>query len=182
MTDLAPLTALGADAPRVDRAGDRSLTERPEIAIASVAALPGQYEVVRTALARRIGADAPGPGAWAGGETAALWIGPGQWLVEAPLGAGDLTADLKDRITGAAITEQTDAWVRFDLTGDPIPVLERLSNLDHARMGTGSGTRTVIHHIGCLLLRRADRVTIYGPRSTAGSLHHALVTAMEAAT
>jgi sarcosine oxidase subunit gamma len=46
-------------------------------------------------------------------------------------------------------------------------------------MRAGDAQRTVIHHLGCYVLKRAaeDHIRILGPRASAGSLHHALLDA-----
>jgi sarcosine oxidase subunit gamma len=100
------------------------------------------------------------------------------WLVEAPHETHeDIVAHLKPHLGDAAsLTEQTDAWVRLDLTGPLQPLLERLCNLDLARFPPGSATRTVIEHLGVYAIRRSeDRMTLLGPRSSAASLHHAIL-------
>ncbi|MDB5664875.1 sarcosine oxidase subunit gamma, partial [Cypionkella sp.] len=127
----------------------------------------------------------PGPGRIEFAETyAAIWLGPEQWMIEAPFATHeDITAILKPIFTEtASITEQTDAWVRFDITAPDLPALfERLCNYDLCRAGVGAATRTVIDHLGCYVIRRADtEVSILGPRSSAHSLHHALTTAAKA--
>jgi sarcosine oxidase subunit gamma len=102
------------------------------------------------------------------------------WFVEAPYATHeDIAAHLKPLFGEAAsITEQTDAWARFEVAGPLPPLFERLCNLDLGRFGPGSATRTVIEHLGVYAIRRApDRMTLLGPRSSAESLHHALVTA-----
>mgnify|MGYP006173999121 CR=1 FL=1 len=83
----------------------------------------------------------------------------------------------------ASITEQTDAWVRFDVTGTDLSrVFERLSNVDLASAPDHVATRTVIDHIGCYLVKRSpSRISLFGPRSSAPSLWHALETAARAA-
>jgi len=83
----------------------------------------------------------------------------------------------------ASITEQTDAWVVFDLAApDLAPLLERLCNLDFPAATDGHATRTVIDHLGCYLIRHArGSVRLFGPRSSADSLLHALKTAALAA-
>ena len=102
-------------------------------------------------------------------------------LVKAPFATQeDIAAILRPMFgDSASITEQTDAWVRFDVSGTRLPALfERLCSFDLRSNGAGSATRTVIEHLGCYLIRRADTVlTLYGPRSSAQSLHHALTTA-----
>ena len=58
-------------------------------------------------------------------------------------------------------------------------ILMRLTMLDVAAMQPGQGARSLIEHLGCLLICReaGRRFTLLGPRSSAGSLHHALTTA-----
>jgi sarcosine oxidase, subunit gamma len=74
------------------------------------------------------------------------------------------------------VTEQTDAWVAFDLTApDLAPLLERLCNVDFRAAPEGHATRTVIDHLGCYLIKHGPgSARVYGPRSSAGSLIHAL--------
>lgn len=184
MHDLTPITALGGSAARSDTIAGLTLRERPDIALASVAARLGQEATTRAAVATLIGTDAPDPGHIAGGEVRAFWIGPDQWMIEAPFASHENIAILVRATTGpaASVTEQTDAWTRFDLSGRGlVAVLELLSNLDHRRMAPGHATRTTIHHMGCHLIRIAAKTaSIYGPRTSAGSLHHAIMGAMGA--
>ncbi len=187
---LSPITALGARAPRVDRIGTVTITERPEVALASLALRRGT-EAERLELPITL----PGPGghvsdtaaAAADGEGGwgALWLGPGSWLIEAPLALGrDLSVDLARRVAGrASVTDQTDAWVCFDIdASDAAALFERLCMLDVRRMDRGAGSRSVIEHVSCLVIcREANRrFTVIGPRSAAASLHHALTTAAAA--
>ena len=81
----------------------------------------------------------------------------------------------------ASITEQTDAWVRFDLTAPDLPsLMERLTNVDLRTAAVNTASRTVIDHLGCYLIKRsATEITLYGPRSSAQSLHHALTSAAQ---
>nr|WP_282563230.1 sarcosine oxidase subunit gamma [Gymnodinialimonas phycosphaerae] len=163
--------------------GTTTLTERPDIALASVAARMGQEEACRAHLAEVIGA-VPAPGkVQLHDPEAGFWMSPDSWMIGAPFATHeDLADQLKQRFGDtASVTEQTDAWVVFDLRGAGMEdVMERLCAIDIRTMQTGDGTRTVIDHLGCFLLRRdpSDWVRILGPRSAAGSLHHALVTAM----
>ncbi|NBB99072.1 MAG: sarcosine oxidase subunit gamma, partial [Alphaproteobacteria bacterium] len=81
----------------------------------------------------------------------------------------------------ASVTEQTDAWVRFDLSGDALAeILARLTNLDLATLPARFVRRTVMEHVGGYLVRRGAGYSVYGPRSSAGSLHHALAQAARA--
>ena len=98
--------------------------------------------------------------------------------IEAPLASHeDISMHLKSIFADAAsITEQTDAWVRFDVTAPNLhPLFEKLCNVDLPQSPVGFSGRTVIEHIGCYLIKRAaGEVTLYGPRSMAASLLHVL--------
>ena len=180
---LAPLTALGARAPRLDRIGAVVIAENPDLALASIAQRRGHDLAAMGALPVPL----PGPGGRAEGPDGlgALWLGQGSWMIEAPLRPGDdLAAWLKSQLGAAAsVTDQTDAWVCFDIeAADAGALFERLCILDIRAMDANHGSRSVIEHVGCLILCRAPnrRFSVLGPRSSAGSLHHALVAAAAA--
>jgi sarcosine oxidase subunit gamma len=181
---LAPLTALGHPDPVVVTIGPVTLTERADMALASLAARRGREGDV-TAAAQAIGLPLPGPGRHAAGPVwSAFWLGPDQWMVEAAFETHeDIVAALRPAFgDSASITEQTDAWVRFDLTGTGLAaVFERLCALDVRSMQPGDATRTVIEHLGTYVIQGTKGMTVLGPRSAAGSLHHALVTAARSA-
>lgn len=187
MHDLTPITALGGITPRVDTIAGVTLSENPNLALTSVAARLGHEAQCRAHLAQLLETDAPGVGKCALHDPeAAFWTGPDQWMVGAPFDTHeDLTAELKTRFGHtASITEQTDAWATFDLRGDGMEaVMELCCNINIRAMQTGDAQRTSIHHLGCFVLRRdpSDWVRILGPRASAGSLHHALLTSMKAA-
>lgn len=185
MHDLTPITPLGGQAPRIDTVGGVTVTEVTNRAVASVAARLGQEGPAAKTLATILGAEAPAPQRICGDTLSAFWTGPDQWMLEAPIDThGDLAKHLREAFgTTASITEQTDAWCRFDLNGPRLPsVMEILCPVDTHVWAGGEATRTNIDHLGCFLLCR-DRQTfsVLGPRSSAGSLHHALVTACRAA-
>ena len=81
----------------------------------------------------------------------------------------------------SSITEQTDAWVRFDLTAaKPADLMEKLSNIDVTRVPDEYASHTTIDQFGCYLVRQnANKVTHYGPKSSVDSLLHALKMAAE---
>ena len=177
MHDLAPLTALGATAPRRDTIGAITIAENPGVALASVAARRNQSGACVTALADWLGAPAPAVAEHTGDDLSAFWLGPDIWMLEAPFATHEgMARDLAQHFAGlASVTEQTDAWARVDLSGNGLDdMLARLTNLDLATLPARFARRTVMHHIGCYLLRRGAGYSIYGPRSSAGSLHHAL--------
>ena len=177
MHDLAPMTPLGATTPRRDTIGAITIAENPGVALASVAARRGQSTACTTALAEWLGAPALGVAEHTGNDIAAFWLGPDMWMLEAPFTTHEtMVHDLAQRLQGlASVTEQTDAWARFDLSGDGLDnMLARLTNLDLATLPKRFARRTVMEHIGCYLLRRDTGYSVYGPRSSAASLHHAL--------
>lgn len=185
MDNLVAITALGAPDPRVDTVGPVTCSEIPGVALASVAARLGQETAAKAALKKLIGAEAPKVQRFEGTAITAFWAGPEQWMVEAPHDTHeDLATQVKSAIGSAAsVTEQTDAWVRFDLAGANIQaVLELLCQLDLRILTKGTAARSSIHHIGCFVLcRSSDHYSLYGPRSSAKSLHHAILTAMRSA-
>jgi len=179
--DLVPLTALGVTEPRCDTIGPVTITESPDWALASVAARQGQETACRSALEKLLGAEAPGIAAYASGETlSAFWIGPDVWMVEALYASHpDLAARVKATCADtASVTDQTGAWARFDLSGENLSrLMERLCNLDMGKMQAGHARRTLIEHMGCFVICHTEQFTLYSPRSSAQSLHHALITA-----
>ena len=170
------MTALGAHEPRVVTVGPVTITERVDLALASVAARRGRD---LGGAAKAAGVPLPGPASHlAGAAYSAFWVAPEMWFVEAAFASHeDISAGLRAAFGDAAsITEQTDAWVILDLEAPDLgPLLERLCNVDFAAVPDGYATRTVIEHLGCYLVRHGrGAVRVYGPRSSAGSLLHAV--------
>lgn len=185
MHDLVAITPLGGRVPRAERHGPVTLTEVVDTALASVAARLGREADAAKLLEKVLGAPAPAPAKIGGATLEAFWTGPEQWMVEAPF---DSHEDLAHRVAAdadgcASVTEQTDAWCRFDLQGAQLSDLfERLCVVNTRVFQGGEVTRCSIEHLGCFLICRApDHYTVYGPRSSAGSLHHALLVGMRSA-
>jgi sarcosine oxidase subunit gamma len=184
VADLQAMTALGAKAPVSVTVGPLTVTERFDVALASVAARRGRMTDLSTA-ATAIPMPLPGPALHqAGPILSTFWVAPEMWFVEAPLALHEAIAAALKAALGetASVTEQTDAWVAFDLTAsDLAPVLERLCNVDFAVVPAAYATRTVIEHLGCYLIKHGPGAArVYGPRSSAKSLLHALETAAAA--
>jgi len=178
---LNPLTPLGNKTPLSVTIGAVTITEVVDTALASIATRAGQGAAV-AAVAARIGLPLPDPARWEQGPVlGAFWLGIDQWMAEAPFNNCEDIASMLGAEFGAcaSITEQTDGWARFDLTGpDLMALFERLCAVDLRQQIEGTATRTVIEHLGCYLILRTRRhVSVIGPRSAAASLHHALTTA-----
>lgn len=172
------LTALGHDTARTVTVGPYRITERDDVALASVALRRGQDQAFAAAAAKA-GVPLPPPLQSASGTPyGAFWVTPDMWFVTAPFASHeDIVAHLKPVFGAAAsITEQTDAWVCFDLSGPALTAwMERLCNVDLAVVPDGYATRTMMDHLGVYLLKQgADAVRLFGPRSSAQSLLHAL--------
>lgn len=178
---LKPLTALGRAEPLRETLGPWALVERVDVALASLAPRRGREAEVAS-LAAKAGIPLPGVAQSAQGEVwSAFWLTPEMWMIEAPFASHE---DIRPSLVAvfgdaASVTEQTDAWVRFDLTGAGLErLMSKLCNVDLEAAPEGFATRTVIEHMGCYLVKRAPSskgsVTLYGARSMAGSLHHAI--------
>jgi sarcosine oxidase, subunit gamma len=185
VANLQPLTALGKREATTVTHGPLTITERNDIAIASIAARKGRATDLAKA-ATKAGVPLPGPSTHLEGTPySAFWTTPEMWFVEAPYATHELIADLLKSALGdaASITEQTDAWVAFDLAAPNLtPLLERLCNVDYAARPTSYATRTMMEHLGVYLIKHGpDEARVYGPRSSAESLLHAIETAAHSA-
>ena len=172
------LTALGHEVAQVVAIGPYQIIERCDVALASLAVRRGQHAALASA-AQKAGVPLPPASSYAAGAVfSAFWVTPEMWFIEADFASHqDITAHLKPAFgETASITEQTDAWVRFDVAGTGLAALfERLTNLDLATLPDGFATRTVIEHLGVYLIKRAaTAIVLYGPRSSAQGLLHAL--------
>lgn len=185
MHDFMKQTALGGTQAQVDRYDHITIAENDGLSLASVAARRGKAKDCHKVLKKLLGA-VPGPGrAQLHEPEAGFWMGPDQWMIGAPLESHeDLAETLKGLLGDAAsVTEQTGAWVCFDITGPAMKdMCERLCSVPIRQMEAGDTQRTVIHHLGCFVIRRAadDHIRILGPRASARTLHHALVTTARA--
>ena len=178
MHKLKPITPLGAEEPQVDQIGTLTIAEVVDQALASLAAREGQLDAAQKALPLTL----PGVGKSATqGVFAAFWTGPDQWMISADHDQHELLAAELKQIVGdtASVVEQTDGWCRFDVSGAVLcDLFERLSNVPVRTMERGDVIRGTVEHLGAFLWRLADdRMAVIAPRSSAASLHHALVAA-----
>lgn len=186
MHDMIALTALGGTSAQVDTFDGLVISECPDWALASLAGRLGQEADSAKAAQAMFGAALPDVGKCTDAEPFyVFWTGPDQWMIEAPHHSHEnLAAQVKEAVqTAGSVTEQTDGWVRFDLVGPRChDALELLCNADTRGMAANTTTRTRMEHLGCFLICRADgHFSVLGPRSSAGSLHHTLITAARSA-
>ena len=183
MHDLQPITALWGASPVVKRFEGLTISECPDWALASLHARRGKEDACATAAANFLGFALPPVAQSASqGVFTAFWAGPQQWMIEAPHASHEDLASQVVQAVGenASVTEQNDAWVRFDLEGPRCAdVLERLSNADTRTMEQGHATRTQIEAMGVFLICRSKgtHFSVIAPRSSAESMHDALLTA-----
>ncbi len=120
----------------------------------------------------------------AGGGVEAIWSGPAQWLVMSD--ADDKLAALATAVAGvASCSEQTDARVILRLAGTGARrTLMKVVGIDvhDTAFPAGAAAMTPVAHIAAHLWRLpdADGAPVYeiaAPRSSIGSLWHALVAA-----
>lgn len=174
--------ALGGRAPLAEDLPGARIEEIAGRSLVSVTARRDAGERVAGIVSRTFSLDLPEPGRLSQGpETSFVWMGRDQWFADAARdGVPDLHAALRDALgETASLTEQSDAWVRIRLTGPAVAgALEKLSmlDLDPDRFPAGSAARTVMEHLGVVVLRPsdADGFEIWSARSSAASLLHAL--------
>lgn len=177
---LSPRTAFGSHIPMNETIGAATLAERPDFAIASVAARSGQLGVVAIVTD---GTDVGVAKSVQSGARTVFWSGPNQWFVLADHEAEEtlaqmLKADLGD---AASVTEQNDGWVVFDLTGARLePILERLCSINLMMFDAGSVQRTVIKHVACFVIciEEGAAYRLLCGRSFASSFVHAITETM----
>jgi sarcosine oxidase subunit gamma len=180
---LTPITPLAGLAPRIDDLAGLRIAENPDLALASVACRLRREADFAVATQRFFGFALPQPGRVAGeAPWTAVWTGADQWFVEAPFETHeDVARILKEGLGDtASVTEQTDGWARFDVEGPNAPAtFERLCAIDIHAMAADTASRTLIEHLGCIVICREARTrySVLGPRSSAASLHHALLAA-----
>ncbi len=176
MTDLTPMTALGLQTARVQTHGALTLTEAPDLALASISLRNNAVQPDLKGLAL------PPVGRLSeNGELAAFWMGPDQWMIEARgLGDTGVAHTLKDAAPGCSVTEQTDGFVAIEVQSNAggariRALMGSLVNFDAITFDAGSAARTGLEHMVVFVIRRAeDRLALIGMRSQARSLWHAV--------
>ena len=182
--NLNPMSPLGNRELISKEVGPYTISEVTAYSLASYSLRKGSENDAKKKLEQFIGSSLPDVMNSNFGDISSFWIGPSQWLIEAPIEIHeDLARELSEVSVGkASITEQTDAWCRFDLKGSELAKpLSLLCNVDVPSFKGGEVTRCQMDHLGCFLIcRDIKNITILGPRSAAESLYHAIITALKA--
>ena len=185
MPNLTARSPLGFTTPHKDIVGSYSISEVTDRAMASITARKDAAAAVKTILTKILKKPAPKVGGYCAGEIEAFWTGQGQWMMVASFANNeDIVASFADKFKDkASLTEQTDGWSRFAITGPDIDRLcTLLCNLDTRALIAGTANRTSVEHIGCFVIRVADDcLHMIGPRSSARSLYNAISVAAKSA-
>ncbi|MEX0285731.1 MAG: sarcosine oxidase subunit gamma [Paracoccaceae bacterium] len=173
---LTAAPILGADLS----IGENTIRERDNLAIVSVATPLGEEQALTDALKDGWGLTTPvATMSETAGEVRAIRTTPDQILMLFPHAAPDANAVVQSKLSGAGYTtDQTDVWIVLELSGpDTLPALERLCPLDVHGMSDGASARTVMEHMGALILRLGpDRFWLLSASSSARSFLHAVET------
>jgi sarcosine oxidase subunit gamma len=158
-----------------------SLRERCDIGFLSITAERGEAAAVRARLSEALGLDIPTDFRRVGDGVSA--IGPGRWLFDGALAAGDQEQSLRDLLAGmAGVVDESDGWVVLDLSGPFVAdALAKLVPIDlHPKsFRPGDLALTVASHINVRLwnLSGPNRYRLAAPRSYAESLFRSVASA-----
>lgn len=169
MPDLIAKPALG-QAPLTRAA--TTLVEADWTPIHSLAPYPGGEKALNSAL-KPLGLTFPKPACWTEKGTARIvWTGRQQAFLIGAAPPDDLPA---------AVTDQSDGWVRLGLAGPQArAVLARLVPLDLRSAGKGFAARSTLGHMPLILMAEApEAFTLMTFRSMARSAWHDLSEALE---
>lgn len=162
------------------RIGDNQIVERDDLAIVSVAIpLDGEKELAQS-LQDGWKMSLPSPiMATQSGAKFAIRTTPDQLLLVFPHAQPDAERVVAQKLSGTGYTtDQTDVWVVLEISGpQTIAALERICPLDAASIPPNGSARTVMEHMGALILRLGDdRFWLFSASSSAVSFLHAVET------
>lgn len=173
---LEPRPALGTD---IAIAGNR-ITERNDLAIVSVAVPLDGEPALKKALESAFGLAFPRPTASTeAGEMRAIRSAPDQLMLLFRHATPDAEPLVQRKLGGKGYTtDLTDVWVALEISGpNTAAALERVCLLDTAEMPRGAAARTVVEHMGAMIVRLdADGFLLLAARSSARSFLHAIET------
>lgn len=162
--------------------GDTVLEEVTGMALVSIATPRGGDEALRSAIRSAYGCDFPEQGSVASGKDGDIRLLGLQrdQLFALFVHDGDAAVAEVRNVLGDAgyYTDQSDSWAMLRLSGvAALSALERICPLDleEAAFPPGSVARTVMEHMGVIILREGtDAFILMGARSSAANLLHAV--------
>lgn len=159
---------------------ENRIKERDDLAIVSIASPLGGDGALAAALKSGWSLELPGPiSTTSSGDTRAVRTGQDQMLLVFPHATPDAEPYVQGKLNGAGYTtDQTDSWVTLDISGpQTLAALERICPLDLERFDTGDAGRTVMEHMGAMVIRLGDdRFLLLSASSSAQSFLHAVET------
>lgn len=179
MAELYAKTALRHDQARAVTIGRLEIRDNPDLSITWIARRRGSD---LAAVEDFLGMKLPAAGDTSiAGTCRALPSAREQWLVLSPW-----SANFPDQVkaaggAGISVCDQSDGWVVFEILGDTIdPLLERLCDLDPMQLTPERSAPSSVEHLRVILMRLPEGLMILGPRSSAQSLHHAIIRTAQA--
>ncbi len=165
--------------------GDTRLHAPADLAIVSIALPLGAENAALKAIKSAFDADLPAPGQSVMGkdDTRLVRLGPDQAFAIFTHATPDAEPHVQSLLKGAAYTtDQTDVWSGLVLDG-PLArtALERICPIDlHPdAFAEGAAARTVMEHLGVLILRTGpDTYLLLSASSSAASFLHAVETSL----
>lgn len=163
--------------------GGTTLAEVSDISLVSIMPPRGAEAALDAAVEAAWGVAPPAPGETAAGGGVTLFqAAAGQWFAMGGPADGLAVTGVAAALGEAGYyTEQTDNWAALRLSGPlAVAALERICPLDLAAIPAGGMARTVMEHLGVIMLREAeDRFLLLCISSAAGSFLHALETSVK---
>ena len=160
--------------------GQNRITERDDLALVSIATPQGGEAALTKALKNGWGLALPDPTRSSdSGKVRAVRAAPDQILLVFPHATPDANTVVQAKLNGTGYTtDQTDVWVVLEISGpDTRAALERLCPLDFSRFPDGGSGRTVMEHMGAMIVRLSeDRFLLLSASSSARSFLHAVQT------
>jgi len=161
---------------------DVTIAEITGRSIVSIAVPNGGLAALKTAVSKQMKLDLPGPGRLTrtkSGDAMLVWTSPDQFLYLFDEMGSHPAKSVGTALAGKAhVTDQSDAWACLEIAGSRKPeALERICPIDlHPdKFETGMATRTMIEHLGMLILRdQSDRFLVLSARSSAQSMLQAI--------
>ena len=166
--------------------GNTELRETTAKAIVSMATPLNGEQALSTQIETVFGVSMPRVGGFALSEvnnTQFLRIQTDQCLVLFDYSGDRAVQDFAQKIDTAYLSDQSDSWVMLHLSGENArPALARICPIDlhPAVFGPGSVTRTLMEHLGVIIICEAENTyTLMALHSFADSFLHAIKVSIE---
>lgn len=160
--------------------GGNYIAEQKELALVSIAIPLGGERKLSDTLNKAFGLPRPKPTmSVTKKEMRLLSTAPDQFLLVFPHNTPDAEAVIQEKLGGAGYTtDQTDVWAVLEISGpDTNAALERLCPVDAPAMPVNGSARTVMEHMGAMIVRTGpETFLLLSASSSARSFLHAVET------